>query len=87
MKLGVTIESFYDDVRDLTSEERSALAELPFAEEGLREEVGAIFERRQHVDVAEPEPLRDRAADVVVEVEPDRHAQSRPCARSLATSG
>jgi acetylornithine deacetylase/succinyl-diaminopimelate desuccinylase-like protein len=37
----VTVPGFYDDVRDLTDAERAAIAQLPFEEEGLREEVGA----------------------------------------------
>lgn len=37
----VTIPGFYDAVRALTEGERAAMAELPFEEEGLREEVGA----------------------------------------------
>ncbi|MDQ3606204.1 MAG: dipeptidase [Gemmatimonadota bacterium] len=37
----VTIPGFYDDVRELTEEERRTIAGLPFTEERLREEVGA----------------------------------------------
>ena len=37
----ITIPGFYDRVRDLTAEQREAIAALPFEEEGLREEVGA----------------------------------------------
>jgi acetylornithine deacetylase/succinyl-diaminopimelate desuccinylase-like protein len=37
----ITIPGFYDRVRELTAEQRAAIAALPFAEEGLREEVGA----------------------------------------------
>jgi acetylornithine deacetylase/succinyl-diaminopimelate desuccinylase-like protein len=37
----VAIPGFYDDVRELTDDERQGIAELPFTEEGLREEVGA----------------------------------------------
>ena len=37
----IAIPGFYDRVRDLTAEQRAAIAALPFEEEGLREEVGA----------------------------------------------
>ena len=37
----ITIPGFYDRVRELTAEQRAAIAALPFEEEGLREEVGA----------------------------------------------
>ncbi len=37
----ITIPGFYDRVRELTQEQRDAIAALPFEEEGLREEVGA----------------------------------------------
>ena len=37
----VAVPGFYDDVRDLTAEEREAGRALPFDEEELREEVGA----------------------------------------------
>lgn len=37
----VAIPGFYDDVRDLTPEERQAIRDLPFEEEVLRAEVGA----------------------------------------------
>jgi acetylornithine deacetylase/succinyl-diaminopimelate desuccinylase-like protein len=37
----VTIPGFYDKVRDLTDDERKAIAKLPFEEEGLRKEVGS----------------------------------------------
>ena len=37
----VAIPGFYDRVRELTAEQRAAIAALPFKEEGLREEVGA----------------------------------------------
>ena len=37
----VNIPGFYDKVRELTTEQRAAIAALPFKEEGLREEVGA----------------------------------------------
>jgi acetylornithine deacetylase/succinyl-diaminopimelate desuccinylase-like protein len=37
----VTIPGFYDRVIELTAEQRSAIAALPFEEETLREEVGA----------------------------------------------
>ena len=37
----ITIPGFYDDVRELTDEERAAIRDLPFQEETLREEVGA----------------------------------------------
>ena len=37
----VNIPGFYDRVRDLTADERAAIAKLPFQEEGLREEVGS----------------------------------------------
>ena len=37
----ITIPGFYDKVRELTREQRDAIAALPFKEEGLREEVGA----------------------------------------------
>ena len=37
----VAIPGFYDRVRELTAEQRAAIAALPFQEEGLREEVGA----------------------------------------------
>jgi acetylornithine deacetylase/succinyl-diaminopimelate desuccinylase-like protein len=37
----VTIPGFYDKVRDLTDDERKAIATLPFEEEGLRKEVGS----------------------------------------------
>jgi acetylornithine deacetylase/succinyl-diaminopimelate desuccinylase-like protein len=37
----VTIPGFYDRVRELTEEQRGAIAELPFTEERLREEVGS----------------------------------------------
>jgi acetylornithine deacetylase/succinyl-diaminopimelate desuccinylase-like protein len=36
----VAIPGFYDDVRDLSDEERASFAELPFSEEGFLEEVG-----------------------------------------------
>jgi acetylornithine deacetylase/succinyl-diaminopimelate desuccinylase-like protein len=38
----VTIPGFYDGVRELTRAEREAIEALPFEEEGLREEVGAV---------------------------------------------
>jgi acetylornithine deacetylase/succinyl-diaminopimelate desuccinylase-like protein len=38
----VTIPGFYDGVRELTRAEREAIETLPFEEEGLREEVGAV---------------------------------------------
>jgi acetylornithine deacetylase/succinyl-diaminopimelate desuccinylase-like protein len=37
----IAIPGFYDKVRELTREQRDAIAALPFEEEGLREEVGA----------------------------------------------
>ncbi|HET7273765.1 MAG TPA: M20/M25/M40 family metallo-hydrolase, partial [Longimicrobiaceae bacterium] len=37
----VTIPGFYDEVRDLTDSQRTAMRDLPFDEEELREEVGA----------------------------------------------
>ncbi|HEU0016192.1 MAG TPA: dipeptidase, partial [Longimicrobium sp.] len=37
----VTVPGFYDRVRELTAEQRAAIARLPFEEEGLRKEVGA----------------------------------------------
>jgi acetylornithine deacetylase/succinyl-diaminopimelate desuccinylase-like protein len=37
----VAIPGFYDKVRDLTAEQRQAIADLPFEEETLRAEVGA----------------------------------------------
>ncbi len=37
----VAIPGFYDRVRELNERERAAISELPFTEEGLREEVGA----------------------------------------------
>jgi acetylornithine deacetylase/succinyl-diaminopimelate desuccinylase-like protein len=37
----VTIPGFYDEVRELSDEERKAIATLPFEEATLREEVGA----------------------------------------------
>jgi len=37
----IAIPGFYDRVRELTAEQRAAIAALPFEEEGLREEVGA----------------------------------------------
>jgi acetylornithine deacetylase/succinyl-diaminopimelate desuccinylase-like protein len=37
----IAIPGFYDRVRELTQEQRDAIAALPFQEEGLREEVGA----------------------------------------------
>ncbi|MBH25468.1 MAG: peptidase M20 [Myxococcales bacterium] len=37
----IQIEGFYDDVRDLTDEERAAWATLPFDEEGFRAEAGS----------------------------------------------
>jgi acetylornithine deacetylase/succinyl-diaminopimelate desuccinylase-like protein len=37
----IAIPGFYDRVRELTREQRDAIAALPFQEEGLREEVGA----------------------------------------------
>ena len=36
----VTVPGFYDDVRDLTSEERAAYAALPFSEDAWRDETG-----------------------------------------------
>ena len=36
----VTVPGFYDDVRDLTDEERATYAALPFSEDGWREETG-----------------------------------------------
>ncbi|HEV2130519.1 MAG TPA: dipeptidase [Longimicrobiaceae bacterium] len=38
----VTIPGFYDEVRELTEEERRTIAGLPFTEGRLREEVGAL---------------------------------------------
>ncbi len=38
----VTIPGFYDEVRELPDEERAAIRNLPFEEERLREEVGAV---------------------------------------------
>ena len=38
----VTIPGFYDGVRELTDAERAAIGALPFEEEGLRAEVGAV---------------------------------------------
>ncbi len=37
----ITIPGFYDKVRDLTDDERKAIAKLPFEEENLRKEVGS----------------------------------------------
>jgi acetylornithine deacetylase/succinyl-diaminopimelate desuccinylase-like protein len=37
----IAIPGFYDKVRELTREQRDAIAALPFQEEGLRDEVGA----------------------------------------------
>jgi acetylornithine deacetylase/succinyl-diaminopimelate desuccinylase-like protein len=37
----VTIPGFYDGVQELTDAERAAIRNLPFTEEGLREEVGS----------------------------------------------
>jgi acetylornithine deacetylase/succinyl-diaminopimelate desuccinylase-like protein len=37
----IAIPGFYDKVRELTREQRDAIAALPFEEEGLRKEVGA----------------------------------------------
>ncbi|MAW77796.1 MAG: peptidase M20 [Planctomycetes bacterium] len=36
----ITIPGFYDRVRDLTTEQRAAFAELPFDDEGYRDELG-----------------------------------------------
>ncbi|MFN0074415.1 MAG: dipeptidase, partial [Chloroflexota bacterium] len=36
----VTVPGFYDQVRDLTAEERAAFAQLPFDETAFREEIG-----------------------------------------------
>ncbi|HET6231751.1 MAG TPA: dipeptidase [Longimicrobiaceae bacterium] len=38
----VTVPGFYDRVVSLTAEQRAGIGELPFEEEGLREEVGAV---------------------------------------------
>jgi len=60
-----------DDQVLVAREENASEGGSPIEQLRVGEALSPILVRREHVDAPEPEPLRDRAADVVVEVESD----------------